>query len=214
LKESPSSDALNEIRTEIANLLRHFESNFLHQSDQRNQLQFANQILRDDNEALHAKVRGLEAKLSEAALLEIKAEGAKLTLHIERCLQQQTTTRSNARTIAPSTRSREQELFYTAQRDVERRRHQEDLDLLAKKLEEKESECESLKRMQNSMLGLQADLTANLASVEQRAEGLQETIDRQNKEISSLKRKGWMSWDSIDPPLYETNAEFSSSSAS
>ena len=63
-----STIALEEIKVETATLIRHVESNFLRQSNQRNRLQSANKMLFDQNLALQSKVRDLETKLSDCIL--------------------------------------------------------------------------------------------------------------------------------------------------
>jgi hypothetical protein len=113
--------------------------------------------------------------LEDAELHSIKAEGAKLSLQIERCLQQQITAQTN--------RSHVEYASLISERDVERRQRQEEIRFLTEKLRVKEVECKSLKT-QNPISGLQTDL----AEAKERAERLQETVDRQNEEIISLKR--------------------------
>ena len=66
--ETLNTTALEEIKAETANLLRRVEGNFLRQSNQRNRLQFANQMLCAENLALQSKVQDLETKLSDCIL--------------------------------------------------------------------------------------------------------------------------------------------------
>jgi hypothetical protein len=140
--------------------------------------------------------------LEDAELQKIKTEGAKLSLHIERCLQQQTIAQTHPRTPVLAVK-------YTSsisERDAERRQHQEEISLLAEKLIDKETECKSLKT-QNRISGLQTDL----ADAKKRIERLRETVARQNEEIPSLKKNQWSYLDVFDPPSYEKKAAFSSS---
>jgi chromosome segregation ATPase len=121
--------------------------------------------------------------LEDPVLHNIKAEGAKLSLQIERCLQQQIAAQTNARAPVLAGRSHVEYPSVISERDVERRQRQEEIRLLTEKLRVKEAECKSLKT-QNPISGLQTDL----AEARKRAERLQETVDRQNEEIISLKR--------------------------
>ena len=144
----------------------------------------------------------------DAELQMIQMEGAKLSLHIERCLQQQTIAQTNARAPVLAARSHVKDASLISERDVERRQHQEEINLLAEKLKDKEAECKSLKT-QNPILVLQTDL----ADAKKRIERLRETIARQNEEIFLLKQN-WSYLDVLDPPSYEEKAAFSLSSVS
>ena len=146
--------------------------------------------------------------LEDAELQKIKMEGAKLSLQIERCLQQQIIAQNHARTPVLADRSHVKYASSISESDVERRQHQEEINLFAEKLRDKEAECKSLKT-QNPTFGLQTDL----ASAKKRIERLRETVARQNEEIFSLK-KNWSCLDVFDPPSYEEKAAFSSSSIS
>ena len=145
--------------------------------------------------------------LEDAELQKIKTEGAELSLHIERCLQQQIMAQTHPRTPILADRSHVKYICSISECDAERRRHQEEISLLAEKLIDKEAECKSLKT-QNRMSGLQTDL----ADAKKRIEKLRETVARQNEEISSLK-KNWSYLDVFDPPPYEEKAAFSSSAS-
>lgn len=81
----------------------------------------------------------------DAELQKIKMEGAKLSLQIERCLQQQIIAQTRARTPILADRSHVKYASSISERDVERRQHQEEINLLAEKLRDKEAECKSLK---------------------------------------------------------------------
>jgi hypothetical protein len=83
--------------------------------------------------------------LEDAELQKIKMEGAKLSLQIERCLQQQIIAQTHARTPVLADRSRVKYTSSIFERDVERRQHPEEIHLLAEKLRDKEAECKSLK---------------------------------------------------------------------
>jgi len=148
--------------------------------------------------------------LEAAELQKIKIEGAKLSLQIELCLEQQNIDQTHARTPVLVDRSHVKYASSTSEHDVERRQHQEELNLLAEKLGDKEAECKSLK-IQNPTFGLQTDLAD--ANCKKRIESLRETVARQNEEIFSLKRNS-PCLDALDPPSYEEKAAFSSSSVS
>ena len=123
--------------------------------------------------------------LEDAELQNIKVEGAKLSLQIEQCLQQQITAQSNVL----ADHSHVQYASLLSERDVERRQHREEIKLLTEKLKYTEAECKGLKTQHPV-------LQTDLAEAEGRAERLQETVNRQNEEIVLLKRPGssrtWM----------------------
>jgi len=143
--------------------------------------------------------------LEDAELQKIKAEGTKLSLQIERCLQQQITAQTNARSPNLTDRSHVTYASLISERDVERRQHQEEINLLAEKLRDKEAECKALKT--------QNPVSRDLAVAKDCVERLRETVARQNEVIFSLKRnRSYLA--AFDPPSYEEGAAFSSSSVS
>ena len=161
--------------------------------------------------------------LEGAELQKIKMEGAKLSLQIERYLQQQSIAQTNARTPVLADHSH---VKYVSECDAERRQHQEEINPLAEKLKDKETECNLKINLLTEKLGdkeagcktltahnpvsrLQMDLAVATDCVAR----LRETVARQNEVISSLKRnRSYLAM--FDPPSYEEKAAFSSSSVS
>jgi len=143
--------------------------------------------------------------LEDAELQKIKMEGVKLSLQIERCLQQQIIAQTHALTPVLADHSHVKYSSLMSERDVERRQHQEEINLLAEKLRNKEAECKSLKT--------QNPLQTDLADAKKRIERLRETVSRQNEEIFSLQKNQSYS-NALDPPSYEERPVFSSSSVS
>ena len=165
--------------------------------------------------------------LEDAELQKIKAEGAKLSLQIERCLQQQTTAQTNARSPNLIDRSHITYASLISERDVERRQHQEEINHLTEKLRDKETECQNLKtqeinhlakklrdmEVECNALKAQNPLSRDLAIAKDCVERLRKTVARQNELIFSLKKnRSYLAV--FDPPSYEEEAIFSSSSLS
>ena len=162
--------------------------------------------------------------LEAAELQKIKAEGAKLSLQIERFLQQQITAQTNARSATPADHSHGTYASLISERDVERRQHQEEINLLTEKLRDRETECKTLKTQEINLLAeklrdkeaecralkTQNPVSRDLAIAKDCVERLRETVARQNEVIFSLKRnRSYLAV--FDPPSYEEEAAFLSS---
>jgi dynactin complex subunit len=143
---------------------------------------------------------------------------------IERFLQQQITAQTNARSPILADRSHVTDASIISERDVERRQHQEEINLLTEKLRDKEAECKNLKAQEINLfaeklgdkeaeckaLKTQNPVSRDLAVAKDCVERLRETVARQNEVIFSLKRnRSYLAV--FDPPSYEEEAAFSSS---
>jgi hypothetical protein len=133
-----------------------------------------------------------------------KRRARKLSLQIERFLQQQITAQTNPRSPILADRSHVTYASLISERDVERKQHQEEINLLTEKLGDKETECKSLKTQEINPLAeklrdkeaecralkTQNPVSRDLAVAKDCVEKLQETVARQNEVIFHSRETG------------------------
>ena len=194
-------NVLQEIKTETANLLLRVERNLFRQSDQRNQLRFANQIFRDENQALHIKIRDLETKLSESILL---SEHIQLQHQHTQEVGRLTTDLQQMERILASLREQHEVQETTLHNSyIETKQLQQFADAqvlliteLRKQLAQKEEDMANLVWKMNNpdmrLLYVRASLResqASLAKVQDEADSLRLVVATQREEIFKLRAR-------------------------